>query len=81
MLKEEERRKVDRMKTIPIREKTEETLSVMDMVRIWSGVSGGVMLAEHDLLYGLEDGSSRPVSCYLGVLAQRVAWWAMEHAQ
>lgn len=69
------------MKTIPIREKTEETLSVMDMVRIWSGVSGGVMLAEHGLLYCLEDGSSRPVSCNLGVLAQRVAWWAMEHAQ
>lgn len=63
--------KVERMKTIPIKENTEETLSVMDTIRIWSGVSGGVMLVEYDLLSGLEVGTSRPVSCYLDFLARR----------
>ncbi len=71
LLNEEDRRKVARIKTIPIREKTEDTLSVVTTIRFCSGVSGGGMLPKCNPLSGLEDRSCYQASGYFDVLAKR----------
>ncbi len=59
LLNEEERRKVAKMKTMPTREKTEETLSVMTIARFCWGVNGGGdMLNTINPMYGLKDFAS-----------------------
>ena len=72
LLNEEDRRKVDRMKTIPRSENTEDTLSVTTIIRFCSGVSDGAMLAGLVLLCGLDDCSCRRALSYdVGFLAKR----------
>ena len=71
LLKDEERRKVDRMKTMPSKENTEETLSVTTIILFCSGVSGGAMLTGLALLRGLDDCGSRRASSHEGYQALR----------
>ena len=56
LLKEDDSRKVARMKTMPMREKTDETLSATTITTFCSGVSDGDMMVEFNSANG-------PTSC------------------